>query len=165
MWAWMAALGVSAHAGIVSPSYAVYRPIRPQALLPKFADYLLRTKGYVSEYVCRSRGIRSSRLRLYPEDFLRLPLVSPPREEQEHVVATIERDTSEIGRAIERAGREIGLIREYRSRLVSDLVTGKLDVRAVTLPSADEAVYGVETSDGAEADEADSAEEVTDADE
>jgi hypothetical protein len=41
-------------------------------------------------------------------------------------------------RATDRAQREIDLIREYRTRLIADLVTGKLDVGGVELPEADE---------------------------
>ena len=40
----------------------------------------------------------------------------------------------------ERANREIGLLQEYRTRLIADVVTGKLDVRAAAaaLPEAPE---------------------------
>jgi type I restriction enzyme, S subunit len=41
MWAWMAALGVARQRGIVSPSYGVYRPTRPTALLGEYVDLLL----------------------------------------------------------------------------------------------------------------------------
>lgn len=67
MWAWMGALGVARHAGIVSPSYGVYRPLTGCAILPRYADYLLRTPFYVADYQRRSTGVNSSRLRLYPE--------------------------------------------------------------------------------------------------
>ena len=42
MWAWMGALGVSKQAGLVSPSYGVYRPVPDSALLSDYADVLLR---------------------------------------------------------------------------------------------------------------------------
>ena len=35
MWAWMAALGVSKHLGLVSPAYGVYRPLTNCGLLPR----------------------------------------------------------------------------------------------------------------------------------
>jgi len=41
--------------------------------------------------------------------------------------------TSNIDLAIEKAKREIELISEYRTRLVSDVVTGKLDVRNINV--------------------------------
>src|SRR6266571_3654882 len=54
MWAWMAALGVARQVGLVSPSYGVYRPLASNNLLPDYADRLLRTAAYASEYTRRS---------------------------------------------------------------------------------------------------------------
>ena len=87
LWAWMAALGASRHLGIVSPAYGVYRPHRADSFNPAYLDYLLRTRAYVAEYIGRSTGIRSSRLRLYPNQFLDIALLQPPRPEQDQIVA------------------------------------------------------------------------------
>ncbi len=38
MWAWMGALGVARHVGIVSPAYAVYRPLAGCSILSRYAD-------------------------------------------------------------------------------------------------------------------------------
>ncbi|AKB45025.1 restriction endonuclease subunit S [Methanosarcina vacuolata] len=136
MWAWMAALGIARQTGIVSPSYAVYRPIQKDAFLPQFIDLLLRIKPYVAEYVCRSTGIRSSRLRLYPEQFLSIPIIRPPIVEQQAILDKIYNATSELEHAIHAYNQGISLLREYRTRLIADVVTGKLDVReaAANLP-------------------------------
>jgi type I restriction enzyme S subunit len=64
MWAWMGALGVARHTGIVSPAYGVYRPLAGCGVLPRYADHLLRTPAYAAEYQRRSTGVNSSRLRL-----------------------------------------------------------------------------------------------------
>ena len=62
--------------------------------------------------------------------------------------------------AITRLEREIALLREYRTRLVADVVTGKLDVRGVTLPAESEppAALAAETIelDSSEPEEAES---------
>ena len=129
MWAWMGALGVSTHAGIVSSSYAVYRPHRPENIVGIYIDGLLRSRPYVSNIICRSTGLHSSRLRLYPEEFFRLPIIQPPPEEQRRIVQGFEAETADLNNAISRLEREIELLREYRTRLVADVVTGKLDVR------------------------------------
>jgi type I restriction enzyme S subunit len=136
MWAWMAALGVARQVGLVSPAYGVYRPRRGSPLIGDYADLLLRTRPYVSEYVCRSTGIQSSRLRLYPEQFLRIPLVCPPEAEQRAILANVASGTAEMAKAIAASLREIQLLHEYRTRLIADVVTGKLDVRdaAARLP-------------------------------
>ncbi len=136
MWAWMAALGIAGQAGIVSPSYAVYRPRLSSGLTAEYAERLLRTTTYRNEFVCRSMGIRSSRLRLYPEDFLRIRLLCPPPEEQAAIVRFLDRMTGNLQKRRTQLQMEIELLREYRTRLIADVVTGKLDVRAVamTLP-------------------------------
>lgn len=57
-------------------------------------------------------------------------LLTPPRSEQDEIVAGLEDETADINAALQHARDEIRLIREYRTRLIADVVTGKLDVRA-----------------------------------
>jgi len=56
----------------------------------------------------------------------------PPLEEQRAIIAYINEKYAEISQAISRAEREIELMREYRTRLIADVVTGKVDVRGIT---------------------------------
>ena len=137
MWAWMAALGVSKHEGIISPGYAVYRQRKPQRLVGDYADMLLRTPPYKANYLSRSTGVRPSRLRLYPDEFFKIPVLIPAKNEQEQIVAFIERETLSLNTAIARTEREIALMQEYRTRLTLDVVTGKLDVRAAAAKLSD----------------------------
>lgn len=139
MWAWMGALGVSKHMGLVSPSYGVYRPIPETGLLDEYADLLLRTMSYVSEYLIRSTGIRSSRLRLYPEEFLRIGIACPPSHEQRAILSRVTAETADTERAMAGAEAEIALLREFRTRLIADVATGKLDVREAAARLPDEA--------------------------
>lgn len=57
------------------------------------------------------------------------PIFLPPLPEQQAILAEIASQTAGIATAIDRAEREILLLREYRTRLIADVVTGKLDVR------------------------------------
>jgi type I restriction enzyme S subunit len=136
MWAWMAALGISKHEGIISPAYAVYRQREPEHLLSDYADHLLRIAPYKLNYLSRSTGLRASRLRLYPDEFFKIPIIIPPKDEQQQIIDSISVDTSALTTAIARTEREIALMQEYRTRLTADIVTGKLDVReaAAKLP-------------------------------
>jgi type I restriction enzyme S subunit len=59
-------------------------------------------------------------------------LALPTKQEQEAIVLHIKCEASPIEIAISRLEREIKLLREYRTRLVADVVTGKLDVREAT---------------------------------
>jgi type I restriction enzyme S subunit len=160
MWAWMGALSVSRYEGIVSPSYGVYRPKNVSGLTSDYADYLLRTRLYVAEYTVRSTGITSSRLRLYPEQFLRVPILLPPEKEQESIAHYIAAETKGLERAILTADREIALLREYRTRLVADVVTGKLDVREAVAHLPEDAPPEADALDDVDAiDEAELADE------
>jgi type I restriction enzyme S subunit len=129
MWAWMAAIGVAQKIGIVSPSYGVYRPRNENEFLSPYLDLLLRTEAYRNEYVRSSRGITTSRLRLYPDDFLRILFIRPPIDEQRAILQWLRGETTELLLAIDTANREISLLLEFRGRLIADVVTGKLDVR------------------------------------
>ena len=62
-----------------------------------------------------------------------------PTREQRQVVRHIESCTAGLDTATNRAHREVVLVREYRCRLIADVVTGKLDVReaAAALPEVD----------------------------
>lgn len=143
MWAWMGALGVSTHVGIISPGYAVYRPHRPDRIVGAYMEGLLRSRPYISNIICHSRGLRGSRLRLYPDDFFRLPIIQPPTEEQRRIVEAIRAETGDMETAISRLEREVELLREYRTRLVADVVTGKVDVREAAARLPEEAALDV----------------------
>ena len=61
----------------------------------------------------------------------------PPIDEQIAIVETLANQLRSTSAALIRAQREIELLREYRTRLIADVVTGKLDVRGVVLPTLD----------------------------
>ncbi len=128
MWAWMGALGTSRYEGLVSPAYGVYRPLPDVPYEPRYFDYLYRTPAYVVEMTRNSRGITSSRLRLYPESFLRLPVVVPPLAEQREIVVDLDKRTSRIDALIAKAQELITLAKERRAALITEAVTGRIDV-------------------------------------
>ena len=65
-----------------------------------------------------------------------ISIAVPPRLEQDELIARAKVQTSGLTAAIVRARRQIELLQEYRTRLIADVVTGKLDVReaAARLP-------------------------------
>ena len=67
----------------------------------------------------------------------RVPL--PPLPEQADIVRYLDKATAAIAIATDRAHRQIDLLREYRTRLIADVVTGKIDVREeeARLPEVD----------------------------
>ena len=94
------------------------------------------------------------------------PIALPSVDEQKAILAAVARQTLKIEEAMARTEKEITLLREYRTRLIADLVTGKLDVReaAERLPDeADEAEPINDIDESANTDPDDIVEEVADA--
>jgi hypothetical protein len=98
------------------------------------------------------------------------PIPVPPLSEQSAIVCYLNAATVNLDRAIDAAHREIDLLREYRTRLIADVVTGKLDVReaAANLPEEaeeaevlDESEAQTEGGEDGDAGEADAAAEET----
>lgn len=63
-----------------------------------------------------------------------MSIALPPLNEQRTIVAHLDRELAGIDAVVAKVRREIDLVREYRTRLVSDVVTGRLDVRGAELP-------------------------------
>ena len=76
--------------------------------------------------------------------------VVPSTDEQHDIVGYLGRSTNELSESIAQAERETSLLREYRTRLIADVVTGKLDVRAAAARLPDE-VEELEPLDEADA--------------
>ena len=57
----------------------------------------------------------------------RLPF--PPLSEQREIVAYLDAEGAKTDKAIAAVTRQIGLLKEYRTRLISDAVTGRIDLR------------------------------------
>jgi type I restriction enzyme S subunit len=82
----------------------------------------------------------------------RLQVPLPSIEEQGNILAKVALDTRPTSAAIGRLEAEIQLLREYRVRLIADVVTGQLDVREAALRLPAEAPQDLEAEPGDEAD-------------
>lgn len=58
-----------------------------------------------------------------------LPVCIPPSDEQREIVAYLDAEGAKTDKAIAAVTRQIGLLKEYRTRLISDAVTGRIDLR------------------------------------
>ena len=129
----------SAVDGVVSPDYSVFEKKSP--LQMQFLSHLLRTSSYRAYFRQNAKGLGTGTagfLRLYDDAFLETQVFLPPVIEQAAIVEYLDEATADIDTAFNRARRQIDLIQEYRTRLIADVVTGKLDVRAAAagLPDA-----------------------------
>lgn len=92
------------------------------------------------------------------KSYLSEQVAFPDRDEQGAISSFLDGESRRLAQAISRLEREIELLREYRTRLVADVVTGKLDVReaAARLPKEAAAPVGeVEPADDLDSEEED----------
>ena len=123
-------LGVFALAkqpGVISPDYSVFR--NRGAVNMEYLEKAFRLPSIRIELRVRSKGIVEGFWRLYTDDLFDIRLPVPPLAEQHAIIDYLNKATTTIDEAIARARRQIELLQEYRTRLIADVVTGKLDVR------------------------------------
>ena len=112
---------------IASTGFAVLTP--GSGVEPEYLGYVIQSSPFVNRVTANSIGIA------YPaiaETVLgRFPVALPPTvDEQQAIVAHIKTESAPLDDAIARTEEEIKLIREYRDRLIADVVTGQVDVRS-----------------------------------
>ena len=126
MLAWNGSYAVSEFEGIMSPAYCVFDFISKDNKM--YYHYLWRLSVYQGAFKTESRGIIDSRLRLYPNKFLPFPTICPPMEEQHAIVQYINKKVVDIDTLTSKLQQEIESIKEYKQRLISDVVTGQIKV-------------------------------------
>lgn len=126
LWAWMGAMGISPLYGIVSPAYHVYQ--LSELLDKDYVDAIVRMPIFAAEVTRFSKGVWSSRLRLYPEGLYEVYFPVPPMEEQRLIVDHIKTETSRLDNLQNANERSIALLKERRSALISAAVTGRVEV-------------------------------------
>lgn len=124
-------VGIARDRGIITSAYMCLRTIG--AMNPEFGYQVLNTYDLLKIIYGYGSGLRQN---LGFADIRRMPVPLPPQEQQVEIVNFLGQATAAATRAIEHMGNEIALIQEFRTRLIADVVTGKLDVRAIaaTLP-------------------------------
>ncbi len=112
---------------IASTGFAVLTP-RP-SIDARFFGFVLQSKTFVDQVVANSIGVAYPAISETRLGSLHVCL-PPSRQEQEGIINHLQTATVDFDRSIEATQREITLIQEFRTRLIADVVTGKLDVRA-----------------------------------
>ena len=109
------------------------RPLSSERDLPRFLLHALQVASKAGAF---DDGHHSTIAHLTGDKLRAHRLAFPPKAEQIRIVAHLDRELGEVDRTVMTVGREISLLREYRTRLIADVVTGKLDVReaAARLP-------------------------------
>ena len=98
------------------------------------------------------RGIIEGFWRLYTDDFNTIVLPVPPIEEQAKIMEHIIEFRSKTKKYEDSLTQEISTLQEFKARLISDVVTGKIDVRDIEVPAFE---YVEETADSFDEDDRD----------
>ncbi|MCZ7632990.1 MAG: restriction endonuclease subunit S [Phycisphaerales bacterium] len=147
---------------VASTGFAVLTP--EPGVVPEYLGITLQSDPFINRVTANSIGIAypaiaESKLGTF---HVAMP---PTTKEQEDIVQEVRSQTAALTAAIVRAQREIDLIREFRTRLIDDVVTGKLDVRGFVptepMPADEPADEPIEEV-GLEDEEAEQVEEAVD---
>ena len=128
--------------------YLIRAKVDSARLLPEYLMWVTGSSDY--EQWKNSVFIQATIQNISAERYSQLPIPLPSIIEQERISDLLNIQTKYIDTTINKLNEEINLFAEYRTRLISDVVTGKMDVRGVIVPeyeSAIECVNNVETED------------------
>ena len=124
------------HDGVCVGEFFVLRCFTPN-LSSNYLARLLCSKSVINIVNASTYGAKMPRANWHFMGNIFLPL--PPRSAQTDIAAFLDQKVADIDVAVARTRRQIDLLREYRIRLIADVVTGKVDVceAAVQLPEVD----------------------------
>lgn len=125
----------SNYRGIVTFHYGVYEPI--MKVLSKYYEVLFHTPKYKQVFAGASNGMTVGLQNLSNTNFYKVYTVYPPYEEQCAIVAEVQKIENEMQAIISTISKEIGILHEFKTRLISDVVTGRIDVRGIEIPECE----------------------------
>lgn len=131
MKAWQGSYGISGYTGIVSPAYFIF-DVTFENLA--YFHYAIRSKVYINFFAQASDGIRVGQWDLHMDKMKEIPFIVPPSDEQATIVEYIRRTLPKYDIAIEKLTEGVDVLEEYKAKLISDTVAGKIDVRGIEVP-------------------------------
>lgn len=116
-------VGLARERGIITSAYIAIEP--SHELCPEYLYYLLHTYDLHKEFYRMGGGMRQS---LKWRELRKLNFYIPSLDEQKKIIAFLDDKTEKYTKAISAIQRKIDLLKEYKTRLISDAVTGKIRV-------------------------------------
>lgn len=135
--------------------------IRSREQNQRFLNYVLHSPFMKHQLDLLLVGSTFKRINVSDIKALTIPV--PPRAEQDSICAYLDSELSRFEVVTSRIAREIDLLREYRTRLIAEVVTGKLDVREAVQSLPDEEVTDLLDEPADEADDAELVDEEAEA--
>lgn len=146
---WHGAIGISDYDGMCTPVVHVCTCTQSK----RFVAYYLKMMAYTKVFKAISNGVRQNTSDFRSWDKVgNLFIALPSLEEQEAIADQIDTGLSYIAQAKEKISQEILLLEELKTKLISDVVTGNIDVRDVEIPEYEFVDEDVESDSEAEND-------------
>ena len=117
--------GISPLDGSVSLINIVLRPFN---ILQEYVHYLFRSHNYIEEFYRNGRGIVADLWTTRYSEMRNIQIPVPPLAEQQEIVNYIEAKVANINQLCQAERSQIEKLKEYKQRLISDVVTGKVKV-------------------------------------
>ena len=127
MKSWQGSYGVSEYEGIVSPAYYVCNLSFPNKT---FFSKAIRSRAYVDFFAQWSKGIRVGQWDLEPIALKSIPFFEPPIEEQEKIVAFLDKQITLIESCKCQRERELQTLNELKQAEIASAVTRGLNPNA-----------------------------------
>lgn len=146
---WHGAIGISDYDGMCTPVVHVCTCTQSK----RFVAYYLKMMAYTKVFKAISNGVRQNTSDFRSWDKVgNLFIALPSLEEQEAIADQIDTGLSYIAQAKEKISQEILLLEELKTKLISDVITGNIDVRDVEIPEYEFVDEDVESDSEAEND-------------
>lgn len=117
-------VGISKYEGIVTSAYEALKVREPNNA--DYVYYQLHTNDIHKVFYGMGNGLRQN---LNYAGMKYMNLVVPPTEEQQEIVKYIDHKTTEIDRLVAELTYQVEYLKEYKQRLIADVVTGKINVQ------------------------------------
>ncbi len=112
--------------GIVTFNYSVYKCISGH--LAKYYEYLFKTPRCIGEFITYMRGVGDSISPLYTTELYKIKAIVPPLEEQEEIVAHLDKKCAALDTLIAKKTALLTELETYKKSLIYEYVTGKKEV-------------------------------------
>lgn len=118
--------GLVTETGIITSAYLCINP--RENVIPEYLHWILHSCDLHKVFYGMGGGVRQS---IGYADISKMYFPIPPIDEQNEIVKYLDKKTSEIDMLIASIQKQIALVRELRTKLIADAVTGRIDVREV----------------------------------
>ena len=119
--------------GKISSAYVMLIP-NHKFVNDEYYKWLFKSQSYIKALQGTSDLVRDGQALRY-SNFAKVYLPNIPLDEQQRIADYLNRKTPQIDKAISEINKEIILVEELRTKLISDVVTGQVDVRDVKIPT------------------------------